>query len=74
MPIDFFDASDGKHVRQSFVSPTVYLDHWAIRLFSEELGLQDRFVQLLRAKAGTLLLPTSTSRNSLTCQMHVIVS
>lgn len=56
MPIDFFDAPNGKHVRQSFVSPTIYLDHWAIRLFSEELNLQDRLVQLLQAKAGTLLL------------------
>ncbi|MGK2951179.1 MAG: hypothetical protein ACSLEZ_02185 [Thiobacillus sp.] len=56
MPITFFDAPDGTHVRQSFDSPTVYLDHWAIRLFSEELDLQDRFVDSLLAKAGTLLL------------------
>lgn len=56
MPIAFFDAPDGTHVRQSFDSPTVYLDHWAIRLFSEELDLQDRFVCSLLAKAGTLLL------------------
>jgi hypothetical protein len=56
MPITFFDAPDGTHVRQSFDSPTVYLDHWAIRLFSEELDLQDRFVYSLLAKAGTLLL------------------
>ncbi|MBW8457365.1 MAG: hypothetical protein K0M58_02810 [Thiobacillus sp.] len=56
MPITFFDAPDGTHARQSFDSPTVYLDHWAIRLFSEELDLQDRFVHSLLAKAGTLLL------------------
>lgn len=56
MPIDFFAASDGVHVRQSFVSPTVYLDHWAIRLFSDNLHLQDRFVSLLMSKGGTLLL------------------
>lgn len=56
MPITFFDAPDGTHARQSFNSPTVYLDHWAIRLFSDELGLQDRFVHSLLAKAGTLLL------------------
>lgn len=56
MPIDFFDASDGVHVRQSFISPTVYLDHWAIRLFSDDADLQDRFVNALRAKGGTLLL------------------
>lgn len=56
MPIDFFDAPDGTHARQSFDAPTIYLDHWAIRLFSEELDLQDRLVSSLRAKAGTLLL------------------
>lgn len=60
MPIDFFDAPDGKHARQSFDSPTVYLDHWAVRLFSEELDLQDRFVRSLRAKAGTILLSNIT--------------
>ena len=56
MPIDFFTASDGVHVRQSFVSPTVYLDHWAVRLFSDDLHLQNRFVCALMAKGGTLLL------------------
>lgn len=56
MPIDFFDAPDGVHVRQSFDSPTVYLDHWAIRLFSDDLCLQDRFVNTLLSKGGTLLL------------------
>lgn len=56
MPIDFFTASDGIHARQSFVSPTVYLDHWAVRLFSDDLHLQDRFVSVLMSKGGTLLL------------------
>ncbi len=56
MPIDFFQAPDGVHVRQSFDSPTVYLDHWAIRMFSDDLELQDRFVNALMSKGGTLLL------------------
>ena len=56
MPIEFFDAPDGVHVRQSFVSPTVYLDHWALRLFSDDLVLQDRMVAALLEKRGTLLL------------------
>ncbi len=56
MPIDFFQAPDGVHVRQSFDSPTVYLDHWAIRMFSDDLELQDRFVNALMSKCGTLLL------------------
>lgn len=56
MPIDFFMDSDGVHVRQSFDSPTVYLDHWAIRMFSDDLGLQDQFVNALMSKGGTILL------------------
>jgi hypothetical protein len=56
MPIDFFQSSDGTHVRQSFDSPTVYLDHWAIRMFSDDPGMQDRFVNALMSKRGTLLL------------------
>lgn len=56
MPIDFFEAPDGIHVRQSFISPTVYLDHWALRLFSDNESLQKRFVSALMSKGGTLLL------------------
>lgn len=56
MPIEFFDASSEVRVRQSFVSPTVYLDHWAIRMFSDDLALQDRLVKALQSKGGTLLL------------------
>jgi len=56
MPIDFFEANDELHIRQSFDSPTIYLDHWAIRLFSDNLQLQNRFVDALKIKGGTLLL------------------
>jgi len=56
MPIEFFPTSTEVHVRQSFISPTVYLDHWAIRLFSDNCTLQDRLVKALRSKGGTLLL------------------
>jgi hypothetical protein len=56
VPIEFFQVSSEIRVRQSFVSPTVYLDHWAIRLFSDDLALQDRLVSILRSKGGTLLL------------------
>nr|WP_315205036.1 hypothetical protein [uncultured Albidiferax sp.] len=56
MPIEFFTATDGTRVRQSFISPTVYLDHWAIRLLSDDADLQERFVGLLLRKQGTLLL------------------
>jgi hypothetical protein len=56
MPIDFFEANDGFHIRQSFESPTVYLDHWAIRKFSDDLRLQNRFIGALKKKGGTLLI------------------
>ena len=56
MAIDFFESNGANHVRQSFDSPTVYLDHWAIRLFSDDLALQDRFVEALMTTGGTLLL------------------
>jgi len=56
MPIEFFTVSGRTHIRQSFDSPTVYLDHWAIRLLSDNLNLQTRFVNALKSKGGTLLL------------------
>jgi hypothetical protein len=56
MPIDFFEANDGFRIRQSFESPTVYLDHWAIRKFSDDLRLQNRFIGALKKKGGTLLI------------------
>lgn len=56
MPIDFFTTTEGLHVRQSFDSPTVYLDHWALRTFSEDQAIQNRLVNGLLLKGGTLLL------------------
>lgn len=56
MPINFFMASDGVHVSQSFDSPTVYMDHWAIRMFSDNQEIQDRFVNALMLKGGTILI------------------
>lgn len=43
-------------VRQTFDSPTVYLDHWAIRRFSDDQNLQHRFVTALHRTGGTLFL------------------
>jgi hypothetical protein len=56
MPIEFFDSPEGRKVGQTFDSPTVYLDHWAMRLFSDDRRLQDRFVRALLTKRGTLLV------------------
>jgi hypothetical protein len=56
MPIELFELAGESRVRQSFDSPTVYLDHWAIRLFSDDAALQNRLIKALLAKGGTLLL------------------
>ena len=57
MPITFYTTPDGLlHAKQSFDSPTVYLDHWAMRTFSDDLAIQDRFVHALLSKQGTLLI------------------
>lgn len=56
MPIEFVDSPEGLRVRQSIDAPAVYLDHWAIRLFSDDRARQDRFVAALKQKRGTLLL------------------
>jgi hypothetical protein len=41
---------------QRDLSPTVYLDHWAIRELSEDASLASRFVNALRVRGGTLAL------------------
>jgi hypothetical protein len=48
--------ADGRLLlRQRLVRPVVYLDHWAVRLFSEDMSLQDRFVDALQQSRGTWL-------------------
>lgn len=56
MPMKFFDKDGETHAKQSFDSPTVYFDHWAICEFSDDLTLQDRFVKAMQAKCGTFVL------------------
>jgi len=46
-------------VTQKLQPPVVYLDHWAVRLFSENLPLQDRFVSALHGSEGTWLFSTA---------------
>jgi hypothetical protein len=43
-------------VRQRDMSPTVYLDHWALRQFSENQKLADRLTEGLNRRNGTLAL------------------
>jgi hypothetical protein len=42
-------------LRQVLEPPVVYLDHWAVRRFSDDSSIQDRFVSALKSKGGTLL-------------------
>ena len=56
MPIEFYATEGGILARQSFNSPTVYLDHWAIRTFSDNHDIQERLVNALILKGGTLVL------------------
>lgn len=45
----------GYWIAQRLLRPVVYLDHWAVRLFSEHVALQDRFVEGLHDSGGTWL-------------------
>lgn len=46
---------DSYNVRQTLERPAVYLDHWAIRRFSTEQALQDRFVAAVQGVGATWL-------------------
>ena len=46
-------------ITQVLVRPLVYLDHWAVRLFSDEIPLQNRFVTALHRSGGTWLFSTA---------------
>lgn len=43
-------------IRQSLYEPVVYMDHWAVRKFSTDKALRDRFIAALHRSRGTLLL------------------
>lgn len=43
-------------VHQRFAAPSVYMDHWALREFSDNQELQDWFVKAFHAKGATFLL------------------
>ena len=56
MSIEIVRQADGRVLlRQRLARPAVFLDHWAVRLFSEDMSLQDRFVGALRQSRGTWL-------------------
>ncbi len=49
------NAIGGLSLRQRLVRPVVYLDHWAVRRFSDEEQLGSRFIAALHAAQGTWL-------------------
>ncbi len=49
------NGEGGVSIRQTFSSPLVYLDHWAVRRFSDDEELADRFIAALHAAQGTWL-------------------
>ena len=51
--------SGGYQLRQQLTEPVVYLDHWAVRLFSDDEPLQDRFISALHQSGGTWLFATA---------------
>lgn len=56
MPIGYFLDKATIRAHQTFVSPTVYFDQWALYKFSEDSKLQDEFVKTIIEKNGTLLI------------------
>jgi hypothetical protein len=56
MPISIHpDSEGGVSIRQTFSRPAVYLDHWAVRRFSDNAELALRFTAALKASKGTWL-------------------
>lgn len=53
------NGSGGYQVKQQLKEPVVYLDHWAVRLFSENKPLQNRFLSALHQSGGTWLFATA---------------
>jgi hypothetical protein len=49
------NGQGGLIVSQRLRSPVIYLDHWAVRLFSSDRGLQDEFIDALHRSGGTWL-------------------
>lgn len=49
----------GFRITQRLVRPVVYLDHWAVRLFAEDIPLQDRFIEALHHAGATWLFSTA---------------
>lgn len=49
-------ANSVLEIKQKMQGPAVYLDHWALRRFSEKRELRDRLVKAISVRLGTLAL------------------
>jgi hypothetical protein len=58
MPVRFEINGGLLEVRQSFDFPAIYLDHWAVALFSRDVDLGARFLRALRRSGGSLVVST----------------
>jgi hypothetical protein len=56
MPVRFEIDAGMLQVVQSFDFPAVYLDHWAIRHFSSDEALSQRFLNALKSSGGSLVV------------------
>ena len=56
MPVRFEINGGVLQVVQSFDFPAVYLDHWAVRLFSSDAALGQRFLRALKGSGGALVV------------------
>jgi hypothetical protein len=54
--LDYRQTPSGYDVRQYLRPPGVYLDHWAFRRFSQDLGLRRALVDALADRDGTLVI------------------
>ena len=50
------NENDFISINQSTVSPSIYLDHWALRAISEEKHIGDRFISIIKKNNGTLMI------------------
>lgn len=50
------DHGSEMEIREHFMRPTVYLDHWALREFSSNNDIRNKFINFMNIKGGTLRL------------------
>ena len=43
-------------VRQEFLHPAIYFDHWALCEFSDNFDIQNQLIELMKRKNGTLVV------------------